>query len=189
LIAERCFLTWLVKVPNETDQLRSRHVSATQIAKLEELWKDNNEATINDLDKPGVDEEPQIVLLRYEDGFQYQNVFGPLVKLEADYDKRLKESQTQENITVRWDVGLNKKAIAYFHLAKTDGDMRLMHGDELRLRLTGENPWAGIGHVIKIPDNYGEDVGLELKINNGVPTEITSNYVVDFIWKSTSFDR
>jgi hypothetical protein len=58
---------------------------------------------------------------RYEDGYQYQNIFGPLVKLEADYDKKLKESQTQENIEVRWDVGLNKKTIAYFTLAKTDG--------------------------------------------------------------------
>lgn len=72
---------------------------------------------------------------RYEDGYQYQNIFGPLVKLEADYDKRLKESQTQEGIEVRWDVGLNKKTIAYFTLAKTDSDMKLMHGDELRLRL------------------------------------------------------
>lgn len=43
------------------------------------------------------------------------------MKLEADYDKKLKESQTQENIEVRWDVGLNKKTIAYFTLAKTDG--------------------------------------------------------------------
>jgi regulator of nonsense transcripts 1 len=45
------------------------------------------------------------------------------VKLEADYDKRLKESQTQENVEVRWDVGLNKKIIAYFTLAKSDGGM------------------------------------------------------------------
>ena len=30
---------------------------------------------------------------RYEDAYQYQNIFGPLVKLEADYDKKLKESQ------------------------------------------------------------------------------------------------
>ena len=45
------------------------------------------------------------------------------MKLEADYDKKLKESQTQENIEVRWDVGLNKKTIAYFTLAKTDGGM------------------------------------------------------------------
>ncbi len=41
--------------------------------------------------------------------------------MEADYDKRLKESQTQDNITVRWDVLLNKKVVAYFNLAKTDG--------------------------------------------------------------------
>ena len=39
---------------------------------------------------------------------------GPLVKLEADNDKKLKESQTQENIEVRWDLGLNKKRLAYF---------------------------------------------------------------------------
>ena len=34
-----------------------------------------------------------IHLCRYEDAYQYQNIFGPLVKLEADYDKKLKESQ------------------------------------------------------------------------------------------------
>lgn len=31
--------------------------------------------------------------IRYEDAYQYQNIFGPLVKMEADYDKKLKESQ------------------------------------------------------------------------------------------------
>jgi hypothetical protein len=59
-----------------------------------------------------------MLLYRYDDAYQYQNIFGPLVKLEADYDKKLKESQTQDNIVVRWDVGLNKKRIAYFHLPK-----------------------------------------------------------------------
>lgn len=43
------------------------------------------------------------------------------MKLEADYDKKLKESQTQDKIEVRWDIGLNKKICAYFTLAKTDG--------------------------------------------------------------------
>ena len=33
----------------------------------------------------------------------------------------MKESQTQDNVEVRWDVGLNKKTIAYFTLAKQDG--------------------------------------------------------------------
>lgn len=65
LIADRCFLTWLVKNPSEQDQLRARQISAQQINKLEELWKENADATYQDLEKPGVDEEPQQVLLRY----------------------------------------------------------------------------------------------------------------------------
>ena len=31
--------------------------------------------------------------IRYEDAYQYQNILGPLVKLEADYDKKIKEAQ------------------------------------------------------------------------------------------------
>nr|QTH36738.1 regulator of nonsense transcripts 1 variant [Homo sapiens] len=138
LIQDRCFLSWLVKIPSEQEQLRARQITAQQINKLEELWKENPSATLEDLEKPGVDEEPQHVLLRYEDAYQYQNIFGPLVKLEADYDKKLKESQTQDNITVRWDLGLNKKRIAYFTLPKTDSDMRLMQGDEICLRYKGD---------------------------------------------------
>jgi regulator of nonsense transcripts 1 len=191
LIQDRQFLAWLVKVPMEQEQLRARQISAQQINKLEELWKENPDAKLEDLEKPGVDEEPQQVLLRYEDAYQYQNIFGPLVKLEADYDKKLKESQTQDNIVARWDVGLNKKRIAYFHFPKANEEMKLMHGDELRLRYLGDmhKPWSGVGHVIKIPDNYGDEVAIELKSNVGVPVDCTHNFVVDFVWKSTSFDR
>ncbi|OWF39025.1 Regulator of nonsense transcripts 1 [Mizuhopecten yessoensis] len=191
LIQDRQFLAWLVKVPSDQEQMRGRQISAQQINKLEELWKDNPDATLEDLEKPGVDEEPQQVLLRYDDAYQYQNIFGPLVKLEADYDKKLKESQTQDNIVVRWDVGLNKKRITYFHLPKANEEMKLMHGDELRIRYMGElhKPWSGVGHVIKIPDNHSDEVAIELKSNAGVPTDCTHNFVVDFVWKSTSFDR
>lgn len=49
------------------------------------------------------------------------------MKLEADYDRKLKESQTQANITVRWDVGLNKKRLAYFQLPKTDSGKSRCH--------------------------------------------------------------
>uniref|UniRef100_A0A8C5I3L0 ATP-dependent helicase RENT1 n=1 Tax=Gouania willdenowi TaxID=441366 RepID=A0A8C5I3L0_GOUWI len=201
LIQDRCFLSWLVKIPSEQEQLRARQITAQQINKLEELWKDNPGATLEDLEKPGVDEEPQHVLLRYEDAYQYQNIFGPLVKLEADYDKKLKESQTQDNITVRWDLGLNKKRIAYFTLPKTDSGgnflsftssqyMRLMQGDEISLRYKGDlaQLWKGIGHVIKVPDNYGDEIAIELRGSVGAPVEIPHNYQVDFVWKSTSFD-
>ena len=190
LISERQFLSWLVKIPNENDQIRCRQVTGQQIATLEELWKKDANASIIDLQKPGVDEEPQQVMLRYENGFAYYRVFGPLVKMEADYDKKLKESQTQENIHVRWDIGLNKKIIAYFNIAKSDTDMRLMHGDELRLKYVGDaKSWSGVGHVIKIPDNFSEEVGIEMKSNLCVPTECSNNFVLDYVWKSTSFDR
>lgn len=32
-------------------------------------------------------------------------------------------------------------------------------------------------------------MAIELKSNAGVPVECTHNFVVDFVWKSTSFDR
>jgi regulator of nonsense transcripts 1 len=156
LIDDRSFLSWLVKPPSETEQLRSRQISFQQINRLEDLWRDNAKATLEDLEKPGVDDEPQSILLRYEDAYQYQNIFGPLVKIEADYDKRLKESQTQTDITVRWDLGLNQKRVAWFVLPKLEsGEVRLAAGDELRLRYTGEvhKPWEGVGHVIKVPNS------------------------------------
>ncbi|KAF0514312.1 P-loop containing nucleoside triphosphate hydrolase protein [Gigaspora margarita] len=192
LIDDRCFLPWLVKVPSEQEQLRARQITAHQINKLEELWKDNAEATLEDLEKPGIDDEPQPVLLRYEDAYQYQNIFGPLVKMEADYDKKLKESQTQDDIVVRWDIGLNQKRIAWFYLPKLEsGEVRLAVGDELRLRYRGElhQSWECVGHVIKIPNNVSDEVGLELRRNDNTPVECTHNFSVDFVWKSTSFDR
>ena len=52
----------------------------------------------------GCDLQFKIPIFLIKDGYQYQNIFGPLVKLEADYDKKLKESQTQDNIEVRYLV-------------------------------------------------------------------------------------
>ncbi|KAF8559842.1 ATP dependent helicase [Imleria badia] len=192
LIDDRSFLSWLVKPPSETEQLRSRQISFNQINRLEDLWRENANATLEDLEKPGVDDEPQSILMRYEDAYQYQNIFGPLVKIEADYDKRLKESQTQTDITVRWDLGLNQKRVAWFYLPKLEsGEVRLAVGDELRLRYQGElhKAWDGVGHVIKIPNNVSDEIGLELRRTEGVPTELHQGFSADFVWKSTSFDR
>ncbi|TFY60948.1 hypothetical protein EVG20_g7233 [Dentipellis fragilis] len=192
LIDDRSFLSWLVKPPSETEQLRSRQISFAQINRLEDLWRDNANATLEDLEKPGVDDEPQPILLRYEDAYQYQNIFGPLVKIEADYDKKLKESQTQTDITVRWDLGLNQKRVAWFGLPKLEsGEVRLAVGDELRLRYSGElhKPWEGVGHVIKVPNNVSDEIGLELRRAEGVPHDLTHGFSADFVWKSTSFDR
>lgn len=38
---------------------------------------------VEELSAPGVEDEPLPVALKYEDAYQYQNIFGPLMKLEA----------------------------------------------------------------------------------------------------------
>ncbi|MFH4979451.1 hypothetical protein AB6A40_006160, partial [Gnathostoma spinigerum] len=95
LISDKQLLSWLVKVPTEQEQLRARQISAAQINRLEDLWKENPQAVLDDLEKPGVDEEPERVQLRYEDAYHYRRIFAPLVAAEAEYDRRDKEAQTQ----------------------------------------------------------------------------------------------
>lgn len=109
-------LAWIVGVPDETLQARARHVTAGMASRLEDVWRDNPTATVEDLDRPGIDMDPDSILLRYDDAFHYKRIFSPLIQLEADYDRKTKESQTQSVGHVRWDQGLNRKHVAYFHL-------------------------------------------------------------------------
>ena len=64
LISDRQLLSWLVKIPGDAEQLRSRQITTPQINKLEDLWKEIIDAGFQDLEKPGVDEDPAQVLLR-----------------------------------------------------------------------------------------------------------------------------
>lgn len=184
LINDRSFLSWLVKVPTKTEVEKARSISMMQINKLESLWIEGHEVNAETVASDLVVEDfPKMVKKTYEDAYDYQNIMAPLVEMEAEYDKKMTESQTQEEITVRWDIGLNQQRVAWFVLPKI-GEMRLAVGDELKLRLRSE--WECIGHVIKLPNSYGDEVGLEFQTKD-VPT--ATNYSLDFIWKSTSFDR
>lgn len=64
IIDDRSFLSWLVKVPSEQEQLRARQISFHQINKLEEMWKEDPNADLEDIGRAGVDEEPQPILLK-----------------------------------------------------------------------------------------------------------------------------
>jgi regulator of nonsense transcripts 1 len=112
----------------------------------------------------------------YEDGYNYQNILAPLVRLEAEYDRRLKENQGKADLSVRWDTGLSKKRIAIFSFPlRDDSDLRLVVGDELKLRLDplaarlNKKPWEGTGHVLWLDDG---EVALEMR-SPQVPTGIT----------------
>jgi regulator of nonsense transcripts 1 len=165
------------------------------MTKLEELWKNEPDVKYADLHRPDVvdDEEQAPTLLQYEDGFHYQNILAPLVKIEADYDRQIKESLTEESISVRWDKSLAGKNVATFSFHRMAVEQsRIMVGDELRLKL-GEGaqflygrPWEGVGYVKDIIDS---EVELELRTGGNVPDSITDDYIVEYIWKSTSYDR
>ncbi|KAJ1976709.1 ATP-dependent RNA helicase, partial [Dimargaris verticillata] len=99
LIDDRCFLSWLVTMPSEQEQLRARQVNTQQITRLEDAWRAQPDADFDSLERPHQGTEPDKIKLRYDDGYQYQSIFGPLVQMEAEYDRRLKESQTQDEIT------------------------------------------------------------------------------------------
>ena len=65
--------------------------------------------------------------------------------------------------------------------------MKLMKGDEISLRYGSS--WEGKGHVVKVPDNFSDEIVIELRSSTAIPTEQNRNLQVDFVWKSTSFDR
>jgi regulator of nonsense transcripts 1 len=193
IIDDKMFLPWLVKVPSERDQLRARRITAEQINKVEEMWRETPSATINDIDKPGADEDIQQVLEKYDDGYHYQNIMGPLVQMEAEHDRKMKENHRKEDISVRWDTSLSNKKIAILNFyIKDDSDMRLVIGDEILLKLDERitarykrSPFNGVGHIMWINDG---EVALEMTTHD-VPTMITDGYTAEFVWKGISFDR
>jgi regulator of nonsense transcripts 1 len=192
LIEDRSFLQWLVKSPTEKEQLRARQITTQQVNKLEELWREDPTATLDDVDKPGQDEEMQPTLICYEDGYHFQNILAPLVKIEAEYDKRMKENQRQENLSVRWDRSMSNKRVAMFYFPmREDTELRLVVGDELLLMLDESaarfygKKWEDTGNVMWIEDGY---VALEMKGQN-VPVTLTEGYIAKFVWKPVSYDR
>lgn len=194
LIQDRKFLPWLIKVPSDKLLLKARDITPMQMSKLEDLWKMDPHAKFAHLNRPEAEvEEMAPTLLQYEDGYHYQNILAPLVKMEADYDKQMKESLTEGSIRVNWDKSLQGKFIATFHFGGRSAEQsRIMIGDELRLKL-GEGaqflhgkPWECVGYVRDIVDG---EVELELKAGINVPLDVKDDLVVEYIWKATSYDR
>ncbi|CDW60097.1 UPF1 Zn bind domain containing protein [Trichuris trichiura] len=64
LIQDRAFLTWLVKMPSVTEQMKARQVTPLQMNRLEEFWKEKPDATLEDIENPSIDEEPQRVSIK-----------------------------------------------------------------------------------------------------------------------------
>jgi regulator of nonsense transcripts 1 len=83
-----------------------------------------------------------------------------------------------------------KKRQAFFMIRKNDEDLRLVAGDELKLKYeeNGQTKWKSKGHIVRV-EGETEEVCMELKNSRSAPTDVDANYTIEFVWKSTSFDR
>lgn len=72
-------------------------------------------------------------------------MFGPLVKLEAEYDRAMKEAQGRQNVTVRWDTALNEKHLARFAFQRDENDLRLTTGEDTPL---GKARWRSLPMIL-----------------------------------------
>jgi regulator of nonsense transcripts 1 len=218
LIQDRTFLHWLVPPPSEREAARARHVTPSQAAALEILWRTDPAATFTDLLRaeaeglgPGADVLP--VQLRYDDGFQYQNVFGPLVKLEADEDKAYKAAMKATGVAVRWSRNVHRAWTARFVFNRgPESELKLVPGDEMCLKLPSfasqfveldrlvaasrgsggaeedEGAWKGVGFVKEIRDG---EVLLEIATSSAEVSDHmpTSGFTAEIVWRSVTFDR
>lgn len=193
LIENRQFLSWIAPPPTQEESSHARVIKNAQIAKLESQWKLNKDATLVDIEQDKEEVEVKKAMLRYRDSYEYQRTYGPLVQLEAEHDKQLKESQGLEHISVKWSMALNNKNLASFTLSTFESSgMKVAVGDEVLLHYEGYNraPWKSTGYVIRIPNSRTEEFTVELTARDkNVPTDCTTGFRAEFVWKGTSYER
>ncbi|KAI6223741.1 Regulator of nonsense transcripts 1 [Aphelenchoides fujianensis] len=83
LIAERQLVSWVLKPPDAKAEARAKQITTSRINRLEELWKENAEATVEDFGPSGPERRTRARL---------PAVLSPLVALEAEYDRKAKEA-------------------------------------------------------------------------------------------------
>lgn len=106
--------------------------------------------------------------MKYKSGKQYKSIFEALLNEESKNDKKIKESQTQNNIRINFSMQ-NGKRYAYFMFgSKEEFDTSLLPGNELKVTYkSGE--WSSKGVVVKITGN--EEVCLELANHQAPPKD------------------
>ena len=93
MVQEKTLADWLVKPSSDNTMKRARQITYEQVSMLEEMRKNNPDVKVEDLNQNGKKKKLREVLLRYEDGYEYLDVFLPLIKAEAEHDKKIKEAQ------------------------------------------------------------------------------------------------
>ncbi|KAI3388588.1 hypothetical protein SNEBB_003801 [Seison nebaliae] len=139
LIKERRFLPWILKESKKLSSVNNDNlpmITRNQMDKMEQKWRlERDMQETSEYDEKNI---PQLEQLRhmeakYANIEEYCKIFQALLTVEADEDRRRKESMKQTKVNVRWERGLNKKLYVYFELSLATDDVRLFVGDEVKL--------------------------------------------------------
>ena len=84
---------------------------------------------------------------------------------------------------------MSNKRLAFFNFPNDGDKVRLLPGDELKIKhdKDGQTIWKSRGHIVKM--TAAEEICLELKASSAPPSDPETRFTIEFVWKSTSFDR
>lgn len=192
LIENRSFLSWFVSIPSAKQQKQVRPITAQQISKLEELWRENEKATLKDVDNPDTEEELPKTLLQYDSPMQYNSILRSLLAVEEAYDRKLKESLVQHDISVRWEPERGGNYLVWLRMPQLEsGEIRIAIGDELLLKGAGTmgQPWQARVIVVRFAPTNSMEVACEVPGQLRPPTDSVSNFTVEFVWIGVTYKR
>ena len=111
MVNERQLLSWISASPSEEAVKNSRKITLAQVRALEEEWKSGKDPSVSQMESKNVaNVELEPILLSYENAKHYKSVMLPLIEVEAEYEKNLKESLMIDNINVRWEGDIQSNA-------------------------------------------------------------------------------
>ncbi len=170
LISDKAVVSWLIE--RTPKQGYKNTLSLDEIRALESLWKSKPAATLNDLVQ-GNKLELQKLRLTYVDALDYSNSFKPVLDVELEADKQLKEEDVLDNLAVTWQVKGNK-ALATFQIDFGDLRSRIVIGDELLLSCGGilHPQWSNKGYIKSIDEDR---LTVEFKKGSPPPVSLRSS--------------
>lgn len=193
LIENRSFLSWFVHIPSAALQRKARAITAQQISKLEDLWRENERATLGDIENPALEEDLPKTQVQYDSIVQYNSIFFALLSAEEEYDKKLKEGLTQHDLTLRWESDKTGNLLVWLRLPPLEsGELRLSIGDELCLRYKGTlTPSWHVNVVVqRFSPTSSMEVACEVPRNTLPPSlDCVSNFSLEIVWIGTTYRR
>lgn len=167
-------------------------VTNEDIRSIEAIWKTKPNAQLSDIKTEENEDEDDIaeVPSSFSSATAYNEVFLPLIDLERASDKTECESRRIENVTLRWENGINNSKIAVFHNDSYDSRYRVTPGQiiSFHLPITVFNNQEEVVYSGKVIHSEDTEVRIQM-MDKDLPLGKTSGYYITFSWIPTTFDR